>query len=173
MVTTKDTTDQKPEKARNERSPYRADSLKNTHEGAECILKIICSLIAYMDLGKDYSRFTGITIFLFLFPVTIDLFFYKTKNIWVTIVKSLVLLVNIGILLISFSSSFGFIQETLYEFTVVPTAIIFSGFPFSKHTIFVLMMILNVPMTVLCYIGSRISDGCCGPESGSGDESVK
>lgn len=156
MVDCKKDVDGKTGKLKNGKCPYPVCVLKTEKDGTKCFIKAVCFVVAYMNLGKDYSLFTGITIFLFLFPTTIDLAFLNVRTFIIKTIKYLIVFSNIIILLICFSTTFGYTFETLYGFTVVPNAIIFSGKTFSKHTLFCTMLIVNFFALVINYFASPI-----------------
>lgn len=157
MVESKDKINHNTGKCKNGKCPYPICALKTGNDGKKCAWKIICSAIAYINIAKDYSLFTGITIFLFLFPTAIDLFYYKSRSKFITFAKFAVLLMDIFILIVSFSTVFGFMKDNIYDFVVNHNAIIFNGNSITKKIMYDLML-LNIPMIILCYIGSPAFD---------------
>ncbi|WP_312693506.1 hypothetical protein [Caproiciproducens sp.] len=157
MADTKDKINHKTGKYKNGKCPYPICALRTNRDGLKCILKCICSLVAYTNLAKNVSLFTGITVFLFLFPSTVDLVCYRSKSHLVELLKYIVLAIDSIVLFTTFSTVFGFMDQDALTFFVNPNAMILEGLVIPKNKLFKLML-SNIPMIIVCYIGSPAFD---------------
>lgn len=118
-------------------------SCKLPNNNHNYIIQFIYLFIAYLFLIKDIDDFTAINIVLFIAPIAIDLCFSRKCKGFPRILQIALYIVVIGVLIIGFSATFGFLEVTHTEFVVSKNAVLFSGWSLTKR---LLAGILLIPL---------------------------